>query len=108
VFGHTHRPRVAVFSPVATAECTIREVNSDTRMQLRPKSVFGAVLANPGSVGQSRSADKASTMMTLSVGDDVLEIAFSCLAYDVEAHCRTIQTSSMSEQTKLKLLGFFG
>ena len=92
---------------MAEADCVIREVNDDTRMLFQPEPAPSAILANPGSVGQSRAASKASTMMTLSAGDDALEIAFSRLEYDMEAHCRAIETSSMSEQTKLKLLGFF-
>jgi len=106
VFGHTHRAKVIEFSNGAD-ECVVRGASAEKSTVFNLVIGRNEILADPGSVGQPRSAAKVSTMMFLTITTAGLDIEIARVDYDVEAHCRTVQASSMSERTKRKLMEFF-
>lgn len=97
VFGHNHRG--ALFA-----------VDGTTTTSLGPRAdrvaLERAFVTNPGSVGQPRSRERVSTMLTLDVGDS-LGASIETVEYDVAAHVAALQSSTLSKATKEKLVSFF-
>ena len=99
VFGHTHRRQaVIVTEGVLTA--------LGTRVPLTHDLQRGAAILNPGSVGQPRGG--GSSMLYLHGDPHGLRIEFVDLVYDVAAHTRAIEAAQLSDETKRRLLAFFG
>jgi predicted phosphodiesterase len=82
VFGHTHRARIQ-----------------------RDR----VLVCNAGSVGQPRNRERASTFLVLDVPDDGGDVtaAIETVAYDVDAHVRSLRASMMSAATVARLSAFF-
>ncbi len=99
VFGHTHRRRAVIVTDGGLAPL-------GPRVPITHGSPRDAVVLNPGSVGQPRGG--GSSMLYLQADPHGLRTEFIDLVYDVAAHTRTIEAAQLSEETKRRLLGFFG
>lgn len=99
VFGHTHRRRSLI---VADEEVT--PLGDQIPLADDPQRVV--TILNPGSVGQPRG--ERSSMLYLHGDVDGLKAEFVELDYDVGAHTRAIESADLSEETKSRLLSFFG
>ncbi|MGH8542179.1 MAG: metallophosphoesterase family protein [Gammaproteobacteria bacterium] len=108
VFGHTHRPKIVEVDE--SGESRVVSSLGEGALAIvhrRDRNGCLATLVDPGSIGQPRSREKASTMLFLTRGTAELEIELLPVSYDVAAHKRAILGTALSETTKAKLLGFF-
>lgn len=99
VFGHTHRRQAVLFTDGEVAPL-------GTRVPLTHDLPRSAAILNPGSVGQPRGG--GSSMLYLHGDSRGLRTEFVDLGYDVAAHNRAIEAAQLSDETKRRLLGFFG
>lgn len=99
VFGHTHRRQAVIVTDGVLAPL-------GTRVPLTHDLPRSAAILNPGSVGQPRGA--GSSMLYLHGDPHGLRTEFVDLVYDVAAHTRAIEAAQLSDETKRRLLGFFG
>jgi hypothetical protein len=84
-----------------------QELGDDNLLSSSIDLTTHSVIVDPGSLGQPRNFEKASSIMQASSSANILEVELSRLEYDVAAHKRDISSSSMSDKTKHKLLSYF-
>lgn len=109
IFGHTHRRYSMAFERDELARGEIapdasRDVDLSRGVDEGQDRVF---VVNPGSVGQPRHKDRASTYLRMIRAAGRVTIEHVAVDYDAEAHVRALRESSMSESTREKLCSFF-
>jgi predicted phosphodiesterase len=114
VFGHTHRRFAMAFShhqlernnhPSATIEASSYDVDVARPIDEASPNVF---VVNPGSVGQPRHRDRASTYLRMTRSNAQVTLEHIAVAYDSQAHVQALRDcQAMSESTREKLCSFF-
>jgi hypothetical protein len=104
VFGHTHRGKVMHYAgddaPVR------RELGALPALSCRIGPGDGAV-ADPGSVGQPRGSGHCSSILFIETDETGIRFDLQRLQYDVSAHIARIKASTLSQDTKTKLMSYF-
>ena len=108
LFGHTHRAKLVEFDENGRASVrTPRVLGFDVPVSVPDVSSLRVVLVDPGSVGQPRAPDNASTMALISLTQRTLSLEFLAISYDVQAHKRSIMDTPLSNATKRRILEYF-
>lgn len=93
IFGHTHR-----------SVCWSLKNNKIPIIDGLGDDIF---VLNPGSVGQPRKTPPQSSLLRLSSHNNKLWAEIETVNYDVQKHLESLINSSLSEETKTKLISFF-
>lgn len=99
IFGHTHRAKYC--KKRAGAPASIADKMSGPLI-VKPEDSF--VMTN-GSLGQPRGEN--ASFLILDIRPDHYLFESVDVNYDLDAHCRDISTSSLSEASKSKLLSYY-
>ena len=101
VFGHTHRPKLSVYHD----SDDIQDLSIISCKQLILPSLGKCFVANPGSIGQPRGMESSVLLININKSDVELEV--KTIAYNVDMHCDYIQSSTLSDATKDKLISYY-
>lgn len=110
IFGHTHRRFSLAFArdELSRADEIALDAPRDVDLSLGAEETSERVfVVNPGSVGQPRHTDRASTYLRMTRDRGRVTIEHIAIDYDAAAHVRALRESSMSESTREKLCSFF-
>lgn len=110
IFGHTHRRRLFYREESDSAGCFL-DLVSNRSMSIDVARGQSAVI-NVGSIGQPRSPqDLAPSLLLLEYAKskqiDKLKVSFIPYYYDFNDHVASVNDSTLSESTKLKLVSYF-
>lgn len=110
ILGHTHRRRLFHREESDSAGCFL-DLVSNSSMSLDVARGQSAVI-NVGSIGQPRSPqDLAPSLLLLeytkSEQIDKLKVSFIPYYYDFNDHVASVNDSTLSESTKVKLVSYF-
>ena len=103
IFGHTHRKNVNTISYNLVCKSMINR-KFFSKDFIKDKL---AININVDSIGQPRSKSKRSSLLILDIKKNGVELEFKNFFYDVESHLNKIKDSSLSNNTKNKLISFF-
>ena len=101
IFGHTHRAKYKKYKDGAV-DFNILELPINQNLSFSPHEVF---LLTNGSLGQPRGS--VSSFLTCDIKDSEVTVTSTLLSYDIALHCQSIADSSLTVQTKEKLLKYY-
>jgi len=101
VFGHTHRSRLSVYYntedmhdvPIIEGKSSIEPLSGK------------CFIANSGSVGQPRGAQPS--ILFINIERSVVRVNVQPIYYNVSKHCESILLSTLSKETKNKLISYY-
>jgi predicted phosphodiesterase len=105
VFGHTHRGKIVQYAD-GCAIGIVRKLGALPALSCHIK-VGDSAIADPGSIGQPRGAGHFSSLLFIETGESETRFNLQRLNYDIGSHVARIQSSSLSESAKAKLVEYF-
>lgn len=101
IFGHTHRAKYKKYKG-GTADSNIIELPENQTLLFNSNETF---LITNGSLGQPRGT--ISSFLTCDINSTEVTITSIPLNYDIALHCQSISDSSLTAETKEKLLKYY-
>ena len=101
-FGHTHRARLAFIENSKIKYLLKSEFRDEFDRNLGDDI---QIIINPGSCGQPRG--ELSSFLIVNPTEQAITISCIQIKYDIDAHIKSIRDSTLSEETKQKLISYF-
>jgi len=101
IFGHTHRAKYKSYK-------NNLEVSEVLTLPIRTKVCFDLnekFLVTNGSLGQPRGS--ISSFLICDIDSNNVSLQSVPIEYDIAMHCESINQSSLTEETKEKLLKYY-
>lgn len=101
IFGHTHRAKYKKYKG-GTVDSAIMELPINRTLSFNSNEIF---LVTNGSLGQPRGS--ISSFLICDINNIEVTITSIPLNYDIALHCQSISHSSLTAETKEKLLKYY-
>lgn len=102
VFAHTHRSRLSIYQNSED----IQDVPIIESKSFIEPFLGKCFIANSGSVGQSRGTQPS--ILFINIDCSVVGLQVQPISYNVSKHCESISRSTLSKETKNKLISYYG